>query len=114
MLNALYRYAIRENLVLPAGYVKKTIRAYVSLGADGRFLGVIPGDADKVPCPDIGSMANSGEKCNVLAEKRSILFSGCPVRSSPRRAAFDHLPEGNGGRKGLCCRFHRTGPDESG
>ena len=76
MLNALYRYAIRENLVLPAGYVKKTIRAYVSLGADGRFLGVIPGDADKVPCPDIGSMANSGEKCNVLAEKRSILFPG--------------------------------------
>ena len=76
MLNALYRYAIRENLVLPAGYVKKAIRAYVSLGADGRFLGVIPGDADKVPCPDIGSMANSGEKCNVLAEKRSILFPG--------------------------------------
>lgn len=102
MLNALYRYAIRENLVLPAGYVKKTIRAYVSLGADGRFLGVIPGDADKVPCPDIGSMANSGENamCWRKAEyplsggqetegpvrRQKSLFSGCPVRSSPAKS----------------------------
>ena len=76
MLRALYDYAVGEDLVLPAGYGKKIIRAYVSLGADGRFLGVIPGEAEKVPCPDIGSIANSGDKCNVLAEKRSILFPG--------------------------------------
>ena len=83
MLNALYRYAIRENLVLPAGYVKKTIRAYVSLGADGRFLGVIPGDADKVPCPDIGSMANSGgilANVGVRIRTRSMCLEPTPFR----------------------------------
>lgn len=73
MLKALYDYAVRERLILPAGYVKKNVRAYVSLAKDGRFLGIIPG-GEKVPCPDIGSMANSTDKCNVFAEKRSILF----------------------------------------
>ena len=74
MLRALYDYAVQEQLTLPAGYVKKNVRAYVSLAKDGRFLGIMPGSAEKVPCPDIGSMANSGDKCNVLAEKRCILF----------------------------------------
>lgn len=74
MLRALYEYAAREHLALPAGYVRKNIRAYISLAKDGSYLGIMPGDAQKVPCPDIGSMANSGDKCNVLAEKRSILF----------------------------------------
>ncbi len=74
MLKALYDYALREDLILPAGYVKKNVRAYVSLSKDGKFLGIVPGQEEKVPCPDIGSMANSGDKCNVLAEKRCILF----------------------------------------
>lgn len=76
MLKALYDYALREDLILPAGYVKKNVRAYVSLSKNGEFLGIIPGQEEKVPCPDIGSMANSGDKCNVLAEKRCILFPG--------------------------------------
>ena len=74
MLKELYDYALREDLILPAGYVKKNVRAYVSLSKDGKFLGIMPGPEEKVPCPDIGSMANSGGKCNVLAEKRCILF----------------------------------------
>lgn len=74
MLKALYDYAVREQLVLPPGYVRKNIRAYVSLSGDGAFLGILPGSEGKVPCPDIGSMANSGDKCNVLAVRRSILF----------------------------------------
>lgn len=74
MLKALYDYAVREQLVLPPGYVRKSIRAYVSLAGDGAFLGIFPGSEEKVPCPDIGSMANSGDKCNVLAVRRSILF----------------------------------------
>ena len=74
MLKALYEYAARERLILPAGYVRKNIRAYISLAKDGAYLGIMPGEAEKVPCPDIGSMANSGGKCNLLAEKRSILF----------------------------------------
>lgn len=76
MLKALYDYALREDLILPAGYVKKNVRAYVSLSKNGEFLGIMPGQEEKVPCPDIGSMANSGDKCNVLAEKRCILFPG--------------------------------------
>ena len=76
MLRELYDYALQNDLILPAGYVKKNVRAYVSLSKDGKFLGIMPGQEEKVPCPDIGSMANSGDKCNVLAEKRCILFPG--------------------------------------
>lgn len=74
MLKALYDYAIRENLILPPGYSKKDIHAYVSLSKDGQFLGIVPCTSGKVICPDIGSKANSTSKCNVIAEKRSILF----------------------------------------
>lgn len=76
MLRELYDYALRENLILPAGYVRKPVRAYISLSKDGNYVGIVSAEDEKVPCPDIGSMANSGEKCNVLAEKRSILFPG--------------------------------------
>lgn len=74
MLKALYDYAVREQLILPAGYVKKNVRAYVSLAKDGTFLGIVPGSSEKVSCPDIGSNANSTDKCNLFAEKRCILF----------------------------------------
>ncbi len=73
MLRELYDYAVREQLALPPGYVNKNVRAYVSLARDGAFLGIMPG-GEKVPCPDIGSMANSASKCNLFAEKRCILF----------------------------------------
>ena len=74
MLRELYDYALRENLILPAGYIRKNVRAYISLSKNGKFIGIVLGSGEKVPCPDIGSMANSTDKCNVLAEKRSILF----------------------------------------
>lgn len=76
MLRELYDYALRENLILPPGFVRKPVRAYISLTIDGKYVGIIVSDGEKVPCPDIGSMANSSGKCNVLAEKRSILFPG--------------------------------------
>lgn len=76
MLRELYDYALRENLILPAGYVRKPVRAYISLSKYGDYVGIVSAENEKVPCPDIGSMANSVEKCNVLAEKRSILFPG--------------------------------------
>ena len=74
MLNALYNYAIRNNLALPPGYSNKTIKAYVSLSKAGEFLGVILGDDTPVLCPDIGSLANGKEKCNPIVEKRSVIF----------------------------------------
>ena len=77
MLRELYDYALRENLILPPGFVRKPVRAYISLTRDGKYVGVVVNnDGEKVPCPDIGSMANSSGKCNVLAEKRGILFPG--------------------------------------
>lgn len=85
MLKELYDYALQKNLILPAGYVKKNVCAYVLLSKDGKYLGVMPGQEEKVPCPDIGSMAQSRDKCNVLAEKRSILF---PSEDTPKAAYF--------------------------
>lgn len=75
MLKALYDYAHQHELVLPEGYVNKTIKAYIVLTTDGRFVGVDMGGKAPVACPDIGSMANSRDKCNPLAEKRSIVAS---------------------------------------
>ena len=74
MLRELYDYALRKNLILPPGFVRKLVRAYISLTRDGKYVGVIVNEGEKVPCPDIGSMANSSGKCNILAEKRCILF----------------------------------------
>ena len=85
MLKELYDYALENDLILPAGFIKKKVHAYVLMAKDGKFLGVLPGQEEKVPCPDIGSMANSGSKCNVLAEKRSILF---PSEDTPKAAYF--------------------------
>lgn len=85
MLKELYDYALENDLILPAGFIKKKVHAYVLLAKDGKFLGIMPGQDEKVPCPDIGSMAHSRDKCNVLAEKRSILF---PSEDTPKAAYF--------------------------
>lgn len=74
MLKALYDYACRNSLILPAGFVRKNVRAYVLLDGNGNYVGVLSGSGDNVPCPDIGSSRNGGVKCNALAEKRDILF----------------------------------------
>ena len=85
MLKELYDYALENDLILPAGFVKKQVHAYVLLAKDGKFLGIMPGQEEKVPCPDIGSMAKREDKCNVLAGKRSILF---PSEDTPKAAYF--------------------------
>ena len=75
MLKALYDYAVRNDLALPPGFVNKPIRAYIQLAADGGYLGVEKCEDEVLPCPDIGSMANSKEKCNILAEKLSCVVA---------------------------------------
>ncbi len=83
MLKALYDYADRHHLVPPAGYVEKPIKAYVSLSThDVGFAEIELGGEQNVLCPDIGSLANGPGKCNVLAEKRSIVFSDAPTAKS--------------------------------
>lgn len=82
MLKALYDYAIRNDLVLPAGYVNKTVKAYILIYADGTFQDIELGDGEAIPAPDIGSLANGKDKSNVLLEKRSVVIPGEPSAKS--------------------------------
>lgn len=80
MLKALYDYADKHRLVPPLGYVEKSVKAYVSLSMyDEDFAEIEMGGEKNVLCPDIGSLANGKDKCNVLAEKRSVIFSDTPT-----------------------------------
>jgi CRISPR-associated protein Csd1 len=85
MLKSLYDYAVRHQLTLPPGFVKKPVKAYIVLNAAGKFLGLEPIVGSAIPCPDIGSMANSTDKCHVLAEKRSLVLS---VEDNAKSAFF--------------------------
>jgi len=83
MLKALYDYAIRHELTLPDGYVKKTIKAYISLSsADPDYIGIRLGETEPIPCPDIGSLANGTDKSNVIVEKRSVVIPDSPTSKS--------------------------------
>ena len=80
MLKALYDYAESRRLVPPPGYVEKSVKAYVSLAEnDADFVEIEMGGEKNVLCPDICSLANGKDKCNVLAEKRSVIFSDEPT-----------------------------------
>ena len=82
MLRALYDYGMRRQLALPPGFVRKPIKAYISLSeGDDRFR-IYLGDGEAVPCPDIGSLANGKDKSNVLAEKRSVVIPEQPGAKS--------------------------------
>jgi len=83
MLKALYDYADKHRLVPPPGFVEKPVKAYVSLSTyDADFAEIELGGEQNVLCPDIGSLANGKDKSNVLAEKRSIVFSDVPTAKS--------------------------------
>lgn len=85
MLKALYDYARRMNLTLPAGYAEKTIKAFLCLTGDGRFAGVRIDEGTVFRCPDIGSLANGTDKSNLLAEKYSVIF---PPKPTPKSRFF--------------------------
>ncbi len=83
MLKALYDYAESHRLFPPPGYVEKSVQAYVSLSShNADFAEIEMGGKTKVLCPDIGSLANGKDKCNVLAEKRSVIFADMPTAKS--------------------------------
>ncbi|MDD6033178.1 MAG: type I-C CRISPR-associated protein Cas8c/Csd1 [Oscillospiraceae bacterium] len=75
MLKALYDYGIRNSLAIPPGFLRKDIRAYICLSADGSFIGIEQYERDSQICPDIGSLANGPDKCNPLAEKASVILA---------------------------------------
>lgn len=93
MLRALYDYALQNDLILPAGFVQKPVKAYIWLSANGTFSGVTEGAT--LPCPDIGSLANGPDKCNPLAEKRSVVLPEAPT---PKSSYFRQLLA-DGGRQ---------------
>ena len=75
MLRALYDYGIRNGLAIPPGFLQKDIRAYICLTVEGEFLGIEQYKKDTQVCPDIGSLANSPDKCNPLAEKAGVILA---------------------------------------
>ena len=86
MLKSLYDYAVRNRLILPPGYVNKTVKAYIVLSSKNvDFADIILSDGKEIPAPDIGSLANGTDKSNVLLEKRSIVF---PAESTAKSDFF--------------------------
>lgn len=85
MLKALYDYGIHNHLTLPPGLIKKQIRGYIVLSKDGEYLTVEKCENETQPCPDIGSLANGKDKCNVLAEKSSVILFA-PEKEGDRSA----------------------------
>ena len=78
MLKALYDYGLRRQLTLPPGFIEKTVKAYISLSEDNDRVSIYLGDDEQLPCPDMGSLAQGRDKCNVLVEKhgRVVDFAG--------------------------------------
>lgn len=74
MLKALYDYGIRNRVAVPPGFMRKAIRAYISLSAEGTYLGVLTCSEEIQVCPDVGSLANGPDKCNPLAEKMGVIL----------------------------------------
>lgn len=79
MLKALYDYGLRRQLTLPPGFIEKTVKAYISLSEDNDRVSIYLGDDEQLPCPDMGSLAQGRDKCNVLVEKRSIVIPDAPA-----------------------------------
>lgn len=83
MLKALYDYALRHDLTLPDGYVKKTVKAYISLSSvSPEYVDIYMGEEEAIPCPNIGSLANGTDKSNVIVEKRSVVIPDAPSSKS--------------------------------
>ena len=72
MLKALYDYGVRQNLTQPPGFSGKTVKAYISLSEDDDHVSIYLGDKESVLCPDIGSLAQGRDKCNILVEKQRM------------------------------------------
>ena len=90
MLNALYQYAVEQQLALPVGFALKTVKAFLCLTADGRFLGLELSDDRTYAAPDIGSLANGTNRCNPLVEKSGIVVTAV---ASTKSAYFNKVLE---------------------
>lgn len=107
MLRALYDYGIQNGLAIPPGFMRKPIRAYILLSVSGDYLGIQLCENESRDCPDIGSLANSPDKCNPLAEKAEIILG-----DNGRKAEFYRRLLKDGGdlvpQLGLCLSVLET------
>ena len=74
----MYDYGIKNGLAIPPGFSHKAIRAYIVLSKNGDFLGIEQPKNETQICPDIGSLANSPDKCHPIAEKAEIILAVNP------------------------------------
>ncbi|NLB80697.1 MAG: type I-C CRISPR-associated protein Cas8c/Csd1 [Clostridiaceae bacterium] len=75
MLKEIYDYGRKAKIASAAGFKLKNVKAYISLSAKGEFVAIDAAPEEKQLCPDIGSMANGRDKCNILVEKADIVFA---------------------------------------
>ena len=106
MLKALYDYAVSHELSLPDGYVRKTVAAYITFSTKNQeYVGIRcaeKGQEWEISCPDIGSLANSKEKSNIIVEKRSVVIPDAPnAKSNFFRQALEKL--GTLDADAMCC-----------
>jgi len=85
MLHSLYDYAVRQGLTIPAGFAKKTVKAFISVSSHSAYCDVVLGSEEAEICPDIGTAAKGPKLCNVLIEKRSVVL---PEEPSEKNAFF--------------------------
>ena len=71
MLTELYQYALDHRLTARPGFKPKSVRCYVLLTMDGRFVDIEPVEKDRPPtmAPDLGGLAQGASCCNILVEK---------------------------------------------
>ena len=74
MLKALYDYGIRNHLTIPPGFLKRTSVRISACPIAGDFGDRAVRKRGNTNLSDIGSLANSPDKCNPLAEKESVVL----------------------------------------
>lgn len=75
MLKEIFDYGIKAKILSPVGFKQKNIKAYILLNSIGEFIAIDAGPKEKQLCPDIGSMAQGRDKCNILVEKAEIVLN---------------------------------------
>lgn len=95
MLTELYQYALDHQLTARPGFKPKTVKCYVLLTMDGRFVDIEPVEKDRPPtmAPDIGGLAQGASCCNILIEKALYplrIMTGDPRKdkNTPVKHAF--------------------------
>ena len=103
MLKALYQYAQEHELTAKPGFKQKNVKYYISLAANGDFIGFEAVEKDTEPpfCPDIGSLANGTTKSNIIVEKAEVILDlpdkdGNHKRQTKQQFYLDALTEAAG------------------